>query len=94
MSKELQPGMLVRYAETTSRWFLGVVTAAAEDGIVIEYLNGCHETVEPGNVEPFVPFLARRTKSLWLSREKLAYVMFQEKLSRLRQDRVQRMLRR
>ena len=83
--------MLVRYAETTSRWFLGVVTAVAENGVEIDYLNGRHETVEPGNVEPFVPFLARRTKSLWLSREKLAYVMFQEKLSRLRQDRVERM---
>jgi hypothetical protein len=91
LSTELQLGTLVRYAETTSRWFLGVVTEVVEDGVEVEYLSGRRETVEPGDVEPFVPFLARRTKKLWLSRESLAYVMFQAELFRLRPDRVERM---
>jgi hypothetical protein len=91
MRRELQPGILVRYDETTSRWFVAVVRRVSGDQVELEYLNGYREAVPADKLTPFLPHLRSRDRVLSLKRDDLCYVLYGRVLSRLRQDRVEEM---
>jgi hypothetical protein len=55
LSDELQPGMLVRYDETTSRWFVAVVREVSIHQVEPEYLSGQREIVPAKKLTPFIP---------------------------------------
>ena len=42
---ELAPGTLVRYDETTTRWFVATVRSVEDDTVTLEYLGGNREEV-------------------------------------------------
>ena len=60
----LTPGTLVRYLETTSRWYFAVVRVARPNEITIELSWDERKKVRPDQVQPFAEFMAARTKSL------------------------------
>ena len=90
MSKELQPGMLVRYDETTNRWFVAVVRQVIEDKVELEYLSGNRETVPAWRVTPFLDYLQSRGRVLSLKRDDLCYVFYTLVLVRLSQNRIKK----
>ena len=87
----LTPGSIVRYNETASRWFIGVLRRVFTNDIELEYLGGDRETVPIEKVESFVSHLRSRERVLSLTRKDLCYVFYGEALTRLRQDRADQM---
>ena len=71
MEQSLQPGDVVRYAETTTRWFLGVARRVLKTRVELEYLNGHREEVDGARVTRFVDYLRTRDRVLSLKRDDL-----------------------
>lgn len=93
----LKPGTAVRYNETGSRWFIATLRKVSAIGVEIEYLGGERESVPAEKVEDFVWHLRDRKRVLSLTGEDLCYAFYGERLTRLRQKRIdamQRFLRR
>jgi len=90
LSKELQPGMLVRYDETTNRWFVAVVRQVNEDQVELEYLSGDRKNVPAWRVTPFLDYLQSRGRVLSLRRDDLCYVSYTRVLVRLSQNRIKK----
>ena len=88
MNKQPLPGMLVRYDETTSRWFIAVVRQVNDDQVELEYLSGDRETVPGWRVTPFLYYLQLRGRVLSLTRDDLCCVFYRRVLVRLKQDRI------
>ena len=42
-SEELSPGTLVRYDETTTRWYIATVRSIEGDIVTLDYLGGYRE---------------------------------------------------
>lgn len=80
---KLDRGTLVRYGETTTRWFLATVVAIEEDEIKIEYMDGTRKGVEPQRVRPFLPELRRRDGVFYISRDKLSLVLWRQTKTKL-----------
>ena len=91
MEQSVQPGDVVRYAETTTRWFLGVARRVLKTRVELEYLNGHREEVDGARVTRFVDYLRTRDRVLSLKRDDLCVVFYFETFDRLRQDRVNAM---
>ena len=87
------PGSIVRYSETTSRWFIAVLRRISAKDAELEFLGGDRETVPIEKVESFLPYLRSRRRVLSLTRKDLCSVLYGEALTRLRQDRVDQMKR-
>jgi hypothetical protein len=83
--------MLVRYPETTSRWFIALVRLVNVHQVELEYLSGDRETVPAQKITPFISYLKSRESVLSLKRADLCYVLYRRVLSRLTQDRIQEM---
>ncbi len=94
--EELTPGTLVRYSETTSRWYVATVRSLENDSVMLEYLGGYRENVDRTKVGSFKTFLRSREKVLSLRREDLCRVLYGRQFDRLPKSRlkeVQRFLR-
>lgn len=91
MTDELQPGTLVRYDETTTRWFVAVTQRVSKDQVQLKFLSGDRETVPAQNVTPFLAYLESRDRVLSLTRDDLCYVFYGRVLERLRQSRIQKL---
>jgi hypothetical protein len=76
--EELTPGTLVRYDETTTRWFVATVRSVEDDTVTLEYLGGYREEVGRAKVGSFDAFLRGRENVLSRTREDLCYVLFSE----------------
>jgi hypothetical protein len=85
------PGTLVRYRQTTTRWYFAVVRSAKPNVIGIELFWGEQAKVPPDQVQPFAEFMAERRKSLFMDRSQLCRCFFGEDLLRLREDRRKKM---
>ena len=85
------PGTLVRYRQTTSRWYLAIVRDAKPNAIGIELFWGEQTKVSPDQIQPFAEFMAERSKSLFMDRSQLCQRFFGEDLLRLREDRLRKM---
>lgn len=95
--RALKAGSAVRYNETGSRWFIATLRKVTETAVEIEYLGGERESVPAEKVEDFASHLRGRKRVLSLTGEDLCYAFYGERLTRLRQKRVdpiQRFLRR
>lgn len=89
--EELTPGTLVRYDETTTRWYIATVRAVADDTVTLEYLGGYREEVERSKVGSFEAFLRNREKVLSRTREDLCRVLYGRQFDRLPQARLEEM---
>ncbi len=89
--EELTPGTLVRYDETTTRWYIATVRALADDTVTLEYLGGYREEVERSRVGSFAAFLRGREKVLSRTREDLCRVLYGRQFDRLPQSRLEEM---
>jgi hypothetical protein len=87
--EELTPGTLVRYDETTTRWFVAIVRSVEEDTVTLEYLGGYREEVDRAKVGSFDAFLRGRGKLLSRTREDLCYVLYGRQFDRLPQSRLE-----
>ena len=85
------PGTLVRYRQTTSRWYFAIVLDAKPNAIDIELFWGEQTKVPVDQVQPFAEFMAERSKSLFMDRSQLCQRFFGEDLLRLREDRLRKM---
>ena len=85
------PGTLVRYRQTTSRWYLAIVLDAKSNAIEIELFWGEQTKVPTDRVQPFTEFMAERSKSLFMDRSQLCQRFFGEDLLRLREGRLRKM---
>src|SRR5579884_1493647 len=85
------PGTLVRYLETTTRWYFAVVRSANQEAIGIELFWGERKKVAPEQIQPFSEFMASRSKRLFMDRSQLCRLFFAEDLLRLREERLNRM---
>src|SRR5512139_3448281 len=92
-SEDLVPGSVVKYNETGSRWFIAVVRKKFASGLELELLSGTRVTVPIEKAESFVSYLQSRERVLSLTRENLCYAFYGEALTRLRQERADRMKR-
>ena len=90
---DLVPGCLLRYSETTSRWFIAVLHKILPKEIELKYLGDGRETVPIEKVESFTSYLQSRERVLSLRREDLCYALYGVALTRLRQDRAEQMKR-
>lgn len=93
----LRVGAAVRYNETRSRWFIATLRKVTETAVEIEYLGGDRESVAAENVEDFASHLRDRKRVLSLTGKDLCYAFYGERVTRLRQKRIdatQRFLRR
>jgi hypothetical protein len=87
----LKPGTLVRYTETTARWYLAVVRAATATSVTLDFFWDRSDTVALESVEPFEQFLANRSKVFSVERSKLCQIFFDDELLRLRKERLKLM---
>ena len=87
------PGTLVRYRQTTIRWYLAIVRDAKPNAIGIELFWGKQTNVSPDQIQPFDEFMAQRRKSLFMDRSQLCQCFFGEALLRLRVNRLRKMQR-
>ena len=85
------PGTLVRYRETTTRWYFAVVRNAKPDAIEIELFWGGRKEVPQERLESFAEFMAERTRTLSMDRSQLCQCFFNEDLLRLRGGRLKKM---
>ena len=85
------PGTLVRYLETTTRWYFAIVRSSKPNEIGIKLFWGEQRHVVPAEVQPFKTFMEARTKSLFLDRSDLCQRFFGADLLRLREDKLKRM---
>lgn len=85
------PGTLVRYRETTTRWYFAVVRSAKPNAIGIDLFWDEQRNVAPDQVQPFAEFMGNRRKSLFMDRSQLCRCFFDEDLLRLREDRLKKM---
>lgn len=90
-SDDLISGSVVRYNETASRWFIALVRKNLVTVVDLEFLDGVRETVPIEKVESFLGYLQSRERVLSLTRENLCYVFYGEALTRLRQERANKM---
>jgi hypothetical protein len=90
---ELTPGLVVRYNETASRWFIAVVHKSLAAQVELEFLEGDRERVPVEKVESFLGYLKSRERVLSLTRENLCHAFYREGLIRLRQERADKMKR-
>lgn len=88
---ELTVGCLVRYAETTARWYLGTVHSLADETVTIQFLDGSHEDVDRSQVQSFVSYLRARTRVLSQDRDDLCRVLYGRSFDRLTQPRLEEM---
>lgn len=87
----IEPNTIVRYSETSTRWFIALVRKVYSVDAEIEYLSKKCETVPLDKLEPFIPYLKSRDRVVSLKREDLCYVLYGHSLDRLRQDRIDEM---
>ena len=92
-SEDLVPGSVVKYNETGSRWFIAVVRKKFASGLELEFLSGTRVTVPIEKAESFLGYLQSRERVLSLTRENLCYAFYGEALTRLRQERADKMKR-
>ncbi|MBR1214622.1 hypothetical protein [Bradyrhizobium sp. JYMT SZCCT0180] len=84
---DLVAGISVRYNETSSRWFVGVLRKIFPTECELEYLDGTVERVSIGKVESFAAYLRSRGRVLSLTRKDLSYVFYAQALERMRSSR-------
>ena len=84
-------GSAVRYEETVSRWFIGVVRRIAVPDVEIEFLGGARKTVRGDKVDDLLSYLRARKRVLSLTRENLCYAFYGERPTRLRRERADQM---
>lgn len=89
----LRVGAAVCYNETTARWFIATLRKVAATHAEIEYLWGEREKVLLDKVEDLATRLRRRKQVLSLTRETLCYAFYRERLTRLRESRIDEMQR-
>jgi hypothetical protein len=90
---DLVPGSVVRYNEKSSRWFIAVVRKTLATEVELEFLGGARQTVPIEKVESFLGYLQSRERVLSLTRENLCYAFYDEALTRLSQERADKMKR-
>ena len=88
---ELTPGTLVRYDETTTRWYIATVRSVDGDTVTLEYLGGYLEGVERAKVSSLKNFLRGREKVLSRKREDLCHLLYGRQFDRLPQSRLEEM---
>lgn len=88
ISHQLTPGDLIRYDATTSRWYLGVVRQVDNGLVELEFFWGKRERVPLEQVVLFRDYLAARQRVFSVKRTDLCKAFFNERLYRLRADRV------
>jgi hypothetical protein len=86
-------GAAVRYSETGSRWFIATLRRVNATDMEIEYLGGDRVKVPIEKVEDLASHLRSRERVLSLTRENLCYAFYGERLTRLRQTRIDEMQR-
>jgi len=91
--KELTLGTLVRYDETTTRWYIATVRNVVDGTVTLEYLGGYREDVDRERVGSFHAFLRGREKVLSRTREDLCRVLYGREFDRLPQARLDEMQR-
>jgi len=89
--EELTPGTLVRYDETTTRWYVATVRSVEDDTVTLEYLGGYREEVDRAKVGSLEAFLRGREKVLSRKREDLCRVLYGKQFDRLPQSRLEEM---
>jgi len=89
--EELTPGTLVRYDETTTRWYIATIRALANDSVTLEYLGGYREEVERAKVGSFAGFLHGREKAFSRTREDLCRLLYGRQFDRLPQSPLEEM---
>lgn len=90
---ELTLGTLVRYDETTTRWYIAKVRSVESETVTLEYLGGYREEVERARVCSFEAFLRGREQVLSRTREDLCQLLYRRRFERLPQSRLEEMQR-
>jgi hypothetical protein len=81
--EELIPGTLVRYDETTTRWYIATVRSIVGNTVTLEYLSRYREEVERAKVRSFRDFLSGREKVMSRKREDLCRLLYRKQFDRL-----------
>jgi len=72
----LKPGTLVRYNETTTRWYLSTIRSVDKDGVELQYIDSYRHVVDPSRVTPFISWLKKRSRVLSLYREDPCFAVY------------------
>jgi hypothetical protein len=91
--KEIVPNQLVRYRETTSRWYFALVRRVVRSGVKLRFFDGQHATVPMGDVESVDTFLDQRERVWSRTRAQLSEHFYGREIQRLRPARLREMKR-
>ncbi len=87
----LAPGDLVRFMETTSRWYRPRVRSISGDEIELAFFDGTAPIKAPrAKVESLGDFFDRRERVFSVDRAKLTEIFYARKIERLRANQASR----